>query len=197
MKRFAAGLSLLASLGGGSLAAQPAVDLAVSAPCSIDVYSLDEDEKGLNVRAGPSASTPIVATLQNQRAQGGEDYAVEMHVIGSKNGWLLIDRAWFRDYGESNQAGTVFSAKGWVSGSLAGSDVGDPTLRAAPSPTAKVAATLYSPNSSGPSGHIDRFEVSRIFACSGAWADVEGEFRGQTKRGWATRLCSNQTSVCR
>lgn len=197
MRRLGLGLAFLTILGGVARAAETSVDTAGATPCSIDVYSLDDDPNGLNVRAGPSGSAPVIATLENSRSQDGEDFEVEMHVIGAKDGWLLIDRARFQDYGEPDKAGVVFEKKGWVSGKLAGSDVGDVVLRAGPSATAKVAATLYSPNSSSPAGKVDRFEVARIFDCKGEWAEVEGEFRAKTVRGWATRLCSNQITVCR
>ena len=56
---------------------------------------------------------------------------------------------------------------------------------------------MYSPNTSSPAGKTDRMEVSRIFGCKGEWAEIEGEFRGETLKDWATRLCSNQVTVCR
>lgn len=197
MRRFAGRLAFCALALGAAQGARAQVEASGVVQCSIDVYSLDEDPKGLNVRAGPSASAAIVATLENSRSQNGEDFEVEMHVVGSKDGWLLIDRAWFRDYGEPAKAGTVFSAKGWVTGRLAGSDIAEAVLRAEPSVGSKIVATLYSPNSSSPAGSAGRFEVSRIFACKGEWADVEGEFRGKTARGWARRLCSDQAAICR
>lgn len=197
MRRALGGLALVGSLGGGLASAGPAVDVSGATACSIDVYSLDDDPSGLNVRSGPSPAAPVVATLVNDRAQDGEDFKVEMRVVGSKDGWLLIDRAFFRDYGEPAKAGTVFAAKGWISGKLAGTDVAEVALRAGPSPDARIVATLYSPNASSPVGDVDRLEVSRIFACAGEWAEIEGEFRGETLKGWATRLCSNQVSICR
>ncbi|WP_040577332.1 hypothetical protein [Methylopila sp. M107] len=180
-----------------ALAAETPVDMAGATPCAIDVYSLDDDPNGLNVRASPSGKAAVVTKLENSRSQDGESFEVEMRVVGSKDGWLLIERAFFRDYGEAEKAGPVFEGKGWVSGTLAGTDVQDVVLRSAPSPTAKPTATLYSPNSSSPAGKVDRLEVSKIFACKGEWAEVEGEFRGKTVKGWATRLCSNQVTICR
>ena len=196
MRRLAHGLALLSLLGGVSHAAEK-LDVSGVTPCAIDVYSIDDDPAGLNVRAGPSPSAAVLATLENEREQNGEDFNLELRVIGSKDGWLLIDRAFFRDYGEPDKAGTVFEQKGWITGKLAGSDVGSVFLRAAPSPDAKVTATLSSPYSSSPAGSIGRFEVNRIHGCKGDWAEVEGEFSGKTVRGWANRLCSNQTTVCR
>lgn len=198
MRRLVLGLALLSLLGGGSkAAAEKPVDTSGAVPCEIDVYSIDDDPAGLNVRAGPSASAALIATLENEREQNGEDFNLEMRVIGSKDGWLLIERAFFRDYGEPDKAATVFDQKGWISGKLAGSDVGSVFLRASPSPDAKVTATLSSPYSSSPAGSVGRFEVSRIYACKGEWAEVEGEFSGKTVRGWVNRLCSNQSTVCR
>ncbi len=197
MGRLVGGLALLGLLGGGAFAAETPVDTSGAVACAIDVYSLDDDPNGLNVRAGPSGKAAVIAKLENSREQDGESFEVEMRVVGSKDGWLLIEKAFFRDYGEPDKAGVVFEKKGWVSGTLSGSDVGDVVLRAGPSADAKVAATLYSPNSSSPAGKVDRFEVARIFACKGEWAEVEGEFRGKTVRGWATRLCANQITVCR
>ena len=197
MRQLVLGLALLASSGCAARAAEPAVDMAGVTPCSIDVYSRDDDPAGLNVRAGPSASAAVVATLENERSQDGESYKLELHVSGSKDGWLLVDRAFFRDYGDAGQGGVVFDRKGWVTGKLTGSDIGANVLRAAPSPEARTTATLSSPYSSSPAGSVGRFEVARIFACKDDWADVEGEFAGKTVRGWANRLCSNQTTVCR
>lgn len=197
MRRLAAGLTLFGSIGGGLASAGPAVDVSGATRCSIDVYSIDDDPNGLNIRAAPSAEAALVATAPNSRVQDDEDYAVEMHVVGSKAGWLLIDRAWFADYGDPAKAGEVFSGKGWVSGKLTGTDVGDVELRDAPQASARIAATMYSPNASSPVGNVHRFEVGRIYACEGEWAEMEGEFRGETLKGWATRLCSNQVSICR
>ncbi|MFC3691484.1 SH3 domain-containing protein [Chenggangzhangella methanolivorans] len=197
MRRLVSGLALLFLLGGGTSAAEKPVDASGANPCAIDVYSIDDDPAGLNVRAGPSASSALIATLENERSQDGESYNLELRVVGSKDGWLLIERAFFRDYGEADKAGTVLDQKGWISGKLAGSDVGSVFLRAAPSPEAKATATLSSPYSSSPAGSVGRFEVGRIYGCTGEWAEVEGEFGGKTVRGWANRLCSNQTTVCR
>ena len=91
----------------------------------------------------------------------------------------------------------MFSGLGWISGKLAGSDVGDVELRAAPGADARIVATMYSPNSSSPVGNVDRFEVGRIYACKGDWAEMEGDFGGKPVQGWATRLCANQVSICR
>ena len=188
-------LSLAGVLAVGLAAHAASVDTKVTTPCAFSAWSNDKDPAGLNVRAAPRADAAIVAKLPAPRK--GTDYAVEFRVIGSRDGWLLIEQAKFVDYDGGGPDRPVFAGPGWVSGPRSGSRSTTrassrrraPTPRSRPSsrqPATPTAATV-------PISAV----VDRVFSCSGGFADVQLHMpKGAPVRGWVARLCANQVTTC-
>lgn len=184
-----------------SLAALLALGLAATGParaaCDVHAWSKDRDPAGLNVRAAPGAEAAVVARLPPPRREGEETIAVEVHVIGSREGWLMIDRAEFAGY--DLPAKTVFTGRGWVSGRMIDVSVQDERVRAKPATTGDV---LDAPRER-PLGGREMLRLDRILACEGRWIEIEGHFTGEdgggetrATRGWVTELCGNQVTTC-
>ena len=191
--------SVLAALAlAATVAHATTVDTTGVTRCQISGWSKDKDPAGLNVRAAPRADAPVIATLPPERRQGHHDtYAVEFRIIGSRDGWLLIEKAKIVDYENGKGDRVIFAGPGWVSGGMVGFEINDANLRAAPSVDAKVIATLM--DNSDPDGVTgpDGAAVDRVYGCEGGFADVDVHMpRGQKYRGWAARICSNQVTTC-
>lgn len=182
----------------GALAASVSIDTAVADACDIWAWSSDEDPKGLNVRAAPRADAPVLGRLPAPRQVDGYSFAVEVRIIGSRNGWFLIDRAEFADYGDPGQAGVVFEGKGWVSGRLLSLTAGGQAIRAESAETSKKIVDLVGEDGNGNAYGPDSLIVERVHACRGEWAEVEGVLGGPNTRhrGWVTGICSNQATTC-
>lgn len=172
------------------------VDTAVTTPCAMSGWSNDKDPAGLNVRAAPSATAPVVATLPPATKSKGA-YDAEFDIIGSRNGWLLIQHARFVDYDGGGPDQILFEGPGWVSGAKVGFEINDADVRSAPKTNAPVTAQLLQTNDAGGSTGPDSAAVDRVFSCSGDFADVLLHMpEGKPIRGWVTRLCSNQVTTC-
>ncbi len=188
-------LSLAGVLAVGLAAHAASVDTKVTTPCAFSAWSNDKDPAGLNVRAAPRADAAIVAKLPAPRK--GTDYAVEFRVIGSRDGWLLIEQAKFVDYDGGGPDRPVFAGPGWVSGTKVGFEINDARVFAAPSADAPVNTKLL--DNSDPNGSYgpDSAVVDRVFSCSGGFADVQLHMpKGAPVRGWVARLCANQVTTC-
>lgn len=170
-------------------AAEPAIAAGVTprAQCSFHAWSSDVDPRGLNLRAAPDRGAAIVGVLPPPKG----DMAVEMHIVGSTNGWFEIDEAGFEDYPGVVSAKRVFHGTGWVFGGLIAFQVNDAKLMDSAQPNARRIAELRT-DSSGP----DSFLVKRVLDCSGDRAEVEGVFAGRHLHGWVDRICSNQVTTC-
>ncbi|HEY2035090.1 MAG TPA: SH3 domain-containing protein [Rhizomicrobium sp.] len=187
-------MSLIAMLLAAAVAAAP-VDTASDAVCSIRGYNADKDMTGTNIRSAPDAKAPVIFRLKPE-IEPEDNYGAEFDVIGSKNGWLLIRNAESGQYGEGNGK-IVFKGPGWISGALVGFTINDSNMRAAPSGKAKVVAQLEGDNGAGGVWGPDSFGVTRVYGCSGAFADVIGVTpTKKTYRGWVTKLCGNQRTTC-
>ncbi len=186
-------------LGGLLLAASAAqaapVDTSAITPCAISGWSTDKDPAGLNVRAAPRATAPVVAKLPPGSKNDG--YDAEFEIVGSRDGWFLIKHARFVDYDHGGPDRILFEGPGWVSGMRVGFEINDAYVRSAPKADAPVTAQLFDANDAGGSSGPDSASVDRVFSCSGAFADVLLHMpKGKPIRGWVTRLCSNQVTTC-
>ena len=190
--------ALAALLMAGPLAYAASVDTKGVTPCAFSAWSTDKDPAGLNVRAAPGADAPVIAKLPPPRPSKSDTYAVEFRVIGSRDGWLLIENAKFVDYDGSAADQAVFAGPGWVSGTKVGFEINDASLRAGSGADAPIKAQLV--DNSDPNGIYgpDSAVVDRVFGCSGEYADVLLHLgpKGRPTRGWVTRLCSNQVTTC-
>jgi hypothetical protein len=186
-------------LGLGLAAAQAEADAAPldttgASQCETRGYSTDKDPKGTNVRSAPRADAPIIGRLAPRARLGPDTYeGVEFEVVGSKDGWLLIQKG-------DPASGLVLDAahaadgRGWISGRLVGVSLGRRFLRATPHRDAQAVADLLGPNW-GP----DSFIVSVVHACRDKYVEVTGvgmPTGGKPLRGWTWAPCSNQLSTC-
>ncbi|MBX3530778.1 MAG: SH3 domain-containing protein [Rhizobiaceae bacterium] len=191
--RTAAGKSV-AALMLVSLAATLAHAAEPATVCNVFAWTTDDDPKGLNVRAGPGASYPVIATLPPPLQSEGYEFAPEVQIASSENGWFRIIKAVLDDYGTAGGEKVVFTGSGWVSGRLLGTSVEGRYLRDGPSPGARPVLDFYEKLDSG--GGPDSFAVERLLACNGLWLQVEGTYLDKKVSGWTNDTCSNQVTTC-
>lgn len=190
-------IAAIALLLVSSIAYAASVDTKGMTPCAFSAWSNDKDPAGLNVRAAPRADAPIIAKLPPPLEERTDFYAAEFGVIGSRDGWLLIEEAKFVDYDGDGADKPVFAGPGWVSGTKVGFEINDTGLRTGPGADAPLKAKLSGTNSAGGAYGPDSADVERVFACQGDFADVQLRVeKGPAMRGWVTRLCSNQVTTC-
>lgn len=142
-------------------------------PCAISAYVIDQDPKGMNVRASPSSAAPVLKVV-------GGPGAGTVRIRGFQGGWFRVSRI---DAAEEDAI--LFRGDGWVHGSLLHVDVAaaDPTLYAGPSRKARVLRRLAS----------DQQDVTLV-SCKGEWAQI----RVQGTLGWLSPAgqCSNPLTTC-
>lgn len=188
------GLCVAASING-ALAA-PALDTSGATQCAIRGYLNDSDPKGTNVRAAPRANAAVLGHLPPRKGYEGssEIVGVEFEIVGSKDGWLLI---------QNPEEGDL-KGKGWISGRLVGFTIGSSKLLATPSNDGEVVATLSGENNGAGYGP-DSFAVLRVHGCQKKFAEVTIVLPRSVKpppgkdkplHGWVGRLCSNQLTTC-
>lgn len=169
--------------------------------CTVSAWSTDPDPQGLNVRAAPAADAPVIGNLPAAREVGGEHFATEVSITGSKDGWLRISEGWVLDYIFDEPIDFVFRGEGWVSGRHIGLRLNHRHLYAGPSADTAVVATMVGSLDRGRYGP-DSILVERIHACRGDWLEVEGVLTldgvsiGPRLRGWTAGTCSNQVTTC-
>lgn len=188
MRRFWTGTLCALTLALPAAGFAQAVDTTGAIQCKFSAWSADPDPAGLNVRAAARKDAPVLASLPH-----GKDYSVEFEVIGSLNGWFLIRNAHLPTYGDGKDK-PVFAGPGWVFADKVRFEINDAALRAQPQAEAPVVLPLSDEaEGAGP----DSASIDHVFGCQGAFADVEVHMpKGPHKRGWATRLCSNQVTTC-
>jgi hypothetical protein len=180
------------------LSATPAtaanVDTTGLTACSLSGWSNDPDPAGLNIRISPRADAEIIGHVPPARAQGGDSYAAEFDIIGSRNGWFLVRAVKFADYGSGKGDRAVFAGPGWVFADKVRFMINRAEVRGAPADNAPVLAKLRRANdSAGP----DSAFIDHVYGCSGAFAEAAVHMEGQRPvRGWVTGICSNQVTTC-
>lgn len=173
---------------------------AGTTPCDFGAWSTDDDPKGLNVRAAPSAKAAILhrvpAPVRKSKVmrEAGDPAPLrsDFRVLGFKDGWFLIDgvraaAALERSNYETDQRASM---RGWVAapkigGAFAYGGAPGDRLYTKPDPEADFVA-LANPLIGGANPR-------RIFACAAGWAEVE---TAAGQRGWFRTLCSSQIALC-
>jgi hypothetical protein len=168
------------------------VDTAGAAACALSGWSNDPDPAGLNIRAAPRADAEIIGRVPPPEA--GEGYAAEFSIIGSRNGWFLINGVKFRAYEGGRGERSLFRGPGWVFADKVRFLINRPEVRGAAADNAPILAKLRAPDgTSGP----DSAKIDHVFGCSGTFAEVAAHMEGQRPvRGWVTGICSNQVTTC-
>lgn len=160
------------------LLAQPGTPGPDSAKdCDLSAFVIDQDEQGLNVRAGPGIEFPVIGNLPNQQVDG-----IRVHLTGSSGNWVRIDRA-TQEGGDEGRR--LFSGKGWVYGPKLGVE---PTAGGTPVHESPVASSRILKRVPADGGGF------KVLGCRGVWMKVEH----QKIRGWAdkSRLCANSLTTC-
>jgi hypothetical protein len=170
------------------------VDTSGVTACSLSGWSNDPDPAGLNIRSAPRADAEVIGRVPPARPQGGDSYAAEFDIIGSRNGWFLVRTVKFADYGSGKGDRAVFAGPGWVFADKVRFMINRAEVRGAPDDNAKVVAKLRSADdSAGP----DSAFIDHVYGCSGAFAEAAVHMEGQRAlRGWVTGICSNQVTTC-
>jgi hypothetical protein len=196
--KYAMAFALL--LGGlPTSAAAASVDTAGVTKCDLNSYSTDTDPKGTNIRSAPNASAPIIGHVPPEPNSSSEETeASSFHIIGAKNGWLLIENV-VPGGTVGQDTGISFKGPGWISGALAGFTVGSVKLHSAPAISAPVVAKLGDESKGyGP----DSYAVKRVNACQGTFADITVQLppgidkHAKPVRGWAAAVCDTQLTTC-
>jgi hypothetical protein len=197
MQRYRPRLGLVAALLAGlsilpDAAAELMIDMKGASECKARGFSTDTDPKGTNVRSAPRPDAPVIGHLSPQALIGPDTYeGVEFEIVGSKDGWLLIQKP-DPETGLKLDSAYTAAGRGWISGRLAGATLGSERLRAAPRLDAPIVARLMGENW-GP----DSVAVKAIHACEGRYVEVTGvPIGGKAVRGWSYAPCSNQLTTC-
>jgi hypothetical protein len=170
------------------------VDTAGVAACALSGWSNDRDPAGLNIRAAPRTDAEIIGRVPPPQEQGRDSYAAEFRIIGSRNGWFLINGVKFRDYESGKGERILFGGPGWVFADKVRFLINRAEVRGAPAQTAPVLAKLQTPDGTG---GPDSANIDHVFGCSGEFAEAIVHMEGQRQtRGWVTGICSNQVTTC-
>ncbi len=184
---------LIGLVGLAAVAADAApVDTTGATQCQIRGYVKDTDPKGTNIRSAPRADAPVIGHLAPLTKIAPDTFTgVEFEIVGSKDGWLLIqDGRPETDF--KLDAANKADGRGWVSGRLVGVTLAVTPFRTAPRRDAPLVAKL-----SGESWGPDSVGVSIVHGCEGKYADVTATpLNGKPLRGWSWAPCASQLTTC-
>ncbi len=177
--------------------------------CAFDAMPNDPDPSGLNIREGPSAQSRVLGRLPKVESPQPDvgSVAAEFHVIGTRNGWFLIEGA---HYGYGYRKAQPYARRGWVSGKLITTGLREPYLKGAPRANAPNVVRLSFESKDFVVGP-DSIRPDAILDCSGKWFRVEiplkqSGFRltplmpsgapAGYARGWTDSYCTEQLTTC-
>lgn len=157
--------------------------------CDFGGWSADRDPKGLNVRAGPSATARIVRTLPAPAydADYEREMAPDFDVFEARNGWFLIGRL---DTSDLRHYKPI--PWGWIHGSKIDFAVQSDVAFTAPDPQSTVAVTAWWDKNGG-----RPFDYRNPVDCKGHW--VQLTVAGQDRReriAWTRGICDIQETTC-
>jgi hypothetical protein len=184
-------------LGAGLAMAEVAADAAPvdttgAAQCQARGYAKDSDPKGTNVRAAPRADAVVIGRLAPLTKIAADEWTgVEFDIVGSKDGWLLIENPNPAD-GLKLDAAHASDGRGWIWGGLVGAQLAARPFRSAPRRDAPVLLNLWGDNWAPDSVH-----VSVVHGCEGEYVEVTATPPGgKPLRGWSYGPCSLQLTTC-
>jgi len=169
------------------------------AACDFGALANDRTREGLNIRAEPRADAAILGRLPVIENIHHEKIAADLHVIGVRNGWFLIENAGYGDYDLPAKLPPVYGGRGWVSGKLLTTQLHYFSLKAAPD---ENAADIGQAGAEHPTAILD---------CKGDWLRVEAPLLAtddtlkskppsdnskDTVRGWTHGVCVYQRTPC-
>ena len=167
--------------------------------CDIDALANDHTREVLEIRAEPRADSAVLERLPVLENPYHEKVAAELHVIGVRKGWFLIEDAGYPD-NDFPKRPSVYSGRGWVSGKQLTSQFRSMILKASPDENAADVAEM-----------ADYYGATAFLDCKGNWLRIETPLstkdytlkpklpfdgpRGVV-RGWTRRPCANQRTTC-
>ena len=196
------------------LAALAALSMATPAwgqaerKCDISAYTIDEDPKGINIRATPSNQGKVVGLIRT-----GKDADIGVSIAAESNGWFRLTSY------ETYATGKTTKVNGWVHGTRLGSGLmimqggkASERLREEPSDQSKTLllltwdpgenATLQHLTAELPMGKSEVIDFAKIknaatavpLACQNGWVKI----RVYKYEGWVPqgRLCGNPVTTC-
>jgi len=170
------------------------------AACHFGALANDHTREGLNIRAEPRADSAILGRLPVIENPYHEKIAADVHVIGVRNGWFLIENAGYGDYDLPKNLPPVYAGRGWVSGKLLTSTLQTSILKAAPDENAATVVEFQG-----------WFDATAMLDCKGDWVRIETPLSTKnytlkprlpsdgpkgTVRGWGQRSCTSQRTTC-
>jgi hypothetical protein len=170
------------------------------AACDFGALANDHTREGLNIRAEPRTDSAILGRLPVIENPYHEKIAADLHVIGVRDGWFLIENAHYGDYDLPNNRPPVYAGRGWVSGKLLTSTLQTSTLKAAPDVNAATVVEFDG-----------WFAATAMLDCKGDWVRIETPLSTKdytlkprlpsdgpkgVVRGWGQRSCTHQRTTC-
>jgi hypothetical protein len=192
---------------GASAQGDPSAPLPAGVTaCKFAALVKDTEPGGAAIRDAPQQDGREVGRLLANRSRyvSGVELA-EIHVIGVKDGWFLIEGA---AYSESHPW-QLYIGRGWVEGKFVTTNLFRDTLKKSPSNDSPEVTYLRGASSDGIPYQPHDLEVQRVVGCSGPWLEVEihqpnaktlsgkpASTADGTVRGWTDRSCTEQHGPC-
>lgn len=137
--------------------------------CDFNVFPIDRDPKGTNVRSGPGPEYRVIATISDQDS--------EIAVTGIYGKWLRVRHA------ESVEGKVFLDGEGWLFATLTGVMARRAIkLHETPDANSAVVGTMLADNQ------------GTVLSCAGQWVQVQA---GKIK-GWMAPQthCGNPVTTC-
>ena len=173
---------------GGSASPEP---VAAAPACSFSGWSGDPDPRGLNVRAGPSPTAPVVGRLPPPESHPDNEtmFGATFDVVESRNGWFRIENA--RRWSQEGRGASRLPS-GWISGRFLQFQLMTDQVFAAPDPASPIVLSSWDEG-----GTLIQFHYRRPTECRGEWVRLTAVGRdGRERQGWVRGICGIQETGC-
>ncbi|OWQ44850.1 hypothetical protein CDL60_23575 [Roseateles noduli] len=143
------------------------------ASCRFSAFVEETDPAGLNVRAAPSSTSPVLGTLPPVWSDGtGWQVRIRVTVTAASNGWFRIRDAADDEALTGQPARPVYNGEGWVSGRKLVVKSQASAGRTRPSKDAAASVRFKDELLFDSDGAI---EAGRPVDCRGAWVQIDYE----------------------